>query len=478
MSATFGDDSILVTHFDAASESVSNPIVPTSSGDIGDRMILVPQELNPDFSDEDLKAYFKGCSQWANVVVLVPSDHRAKFWANVAVETLRSETLTDGVARLRAGHVDLVVFVNKYDGVNLPEDACRILVLDGLPDVRGRFDKVEQSILMGSDEAVRGSMQRVEQGMGRGVRSNDDHCAVFLMGRSLTGQLYARNAMAYFTPATRAQVDLSAQLAKQLQRPTILQMHDVVRRFLGREDGWVRASKAAVVLAKHRPNAVLNPVSLAQRQAFNSASRGDFRQACADIQRAIDVEKNGRVKGWLLWQLAELQYRTDPVQSQQILKSAAWLISQVVHPLEGIEYVRLPTQLAEQASLCSDYLRATYTNPNNFVVEMNAYLDALVFLPETADRFERTLAEVARLIGFASQEPERDFGHGPDVLWSVGHQRFFVIECKNGATVETICKDYCNQLTGSMVWFQNKYGDAALRAVMRYIHPANSARRL
>ncbi|WND15862.1 hypothetical protein [Streptomyces violaceus] len=34
---------------------------------------------------------------------------------------------------LQAGHVGLVVLVNKYDGVNPSADACRLLILDGVP---------------------------------------------------------------------------------------------------------------------------------------------------------------------------------------------------------------------------------------------------------------------------------------------------------------------------------------------------------
>lgn len=471
MGATFGDDSILVTHFDAKPESVQKPIVPTSSGDIGDRMILVPQELNPKLTDRELKGYFKECSKTVNVVVLVPSYPRADFWADVADAILRPETLTDGVTRLRTGHVGLVVLVNKYDGIDLPEDACRILVLDNLPDVRGRFDKVEQVLLQGSEEAIRGSMQRVEQGMGCGIRSNDDYCAVFLMGRSLTSQLYARNAKNFFTPATRAQFDLSEQLAKQLRYPTIPQIHDVVSRFLNREEGWVRASKAAVVRAKHEPSGALTPVALHQRQAFNAASRGDFLQACTDMQTAVSTVKIPRMKGWLLWQLAEYEHRVDAARSQQTLKGAVGLNPQLVRPMDGIEYVRLPGQLASQAALCLERLREEYANPNALVVDMNAYLDVLIFEPNTAARFENALAEIAGLLGFAGQQPERDFGRGPDVLWSIGNQQFFVIECKNGAVVDTIDKHYCNQLTGSMTWFENKYGDTC-SATPLMVHPA------
>lgn len=37
------------------------------------------------------------------------------------------------IRALRDGHVGLVVLINKYDGIDLPSDACRILALDGCP---------------------------------------------------------------------------------------------------------------------------------------------------------------------------------------------------------------------------------------------------------------------------------------------------------------------------------------------------------
>jgi hypothetical protein len=81
----------------------------------------------------------------------------------------------------------------------------------------------------------------------------------------------------------------------------------------------------------------------------------------------------------------------------------------------------------------------------------------LVFsTPDTASLFERTLAQVAFLIGLAGQRPEAETGRGPDVLWNIGGAHFLVIECKNGASTDEINKHDCNQLTGSMQWFDEK----------------------
>src|SRR5690606_6093125 len=45
MTATLADDTILVSHFKADAADVGEPIRPRGGGDIGDRMILAPQEI-------------------------------------------------------------------------------------------------------------------------------------------------------------------------------------------------------------------------------------------------------------------------------------------------------------------------------------------------------------------------------------------------------------------------------------------------
>ena len=47
LTATLADDSVLVTHFGADANSVAASIVPDSAADLGDRLIIAPQELNP-----------------------------------------------------------------------------------------------------------------------------------------------------------------------------------------------------------------------------------------------------------------------------------------------------------------------------------------------------------------------------------------------------------------------------------------------
>ncbi|MGW0556787.1 hypothetical protein ACWDZ6_21765 [Streptomyces sp. NPDC002926] len=52
-------------------------------------------------------------------------------------------------------------------------------------------------------------VQRIEQGMGRGVRDSEDHCAVLLLGGNVGVATHDPLHLVLFSPATRAQLTLS-----------------------------------------------------------------------------------------------------------------------------------------------------------------------------------------------------------------------------------------------------------------------------
>ena len=80
MTATLADDGILVTRLQANPNSIADPIKPKGAGEISDRMIIAPHELNDAITDDDVKALVVGVAKTRNVTVIVPSEKRADYW--------------------------------------------------------------------------------------------------------------------------------------------------------------------------------------------------------------------------------------------------------------------------------------------------------------------------------------------------------------------------------------------------------------
>ena len=188
MSATLADDSVFVSALGLNTEDMKNIITPENANDIGDRLIIFPKYVNSDISEIEIKEKIEEIAEKYNVVILVPSFSRAKFWDERGIRTATKDNIDKIVAALKSGkHVGKIIFVNRYDGIDLPGDACRMLVIDGLPPLNSIKDRYIQSVAPQSTVLLREQVQRIEQGMGRGIRSNDDECCIVLMGDELTG---------------------------------------------------------------------------------------------------------------------------------------------------------------------------------------------------------------------------------------------------------------------------------------------------
>ncbi|UZD74108.1 DEAD/DEAH box helicase family protein [Bacillus siamensis] len=458
MSATIDDDSILVSHFNIDSTKIENCITPGNANDIGERMILIPQELNPKITEDELKQYYKYLSNKVNVIILVPSTYRSRYWNDVADVTVSSQDeMLSTVEKLKKQHVGLVVLINKYDGIDLPKSACEVLVIDGMPDVRSQIEKYEQIALKGSKEVLKDTIQRIEQGMGRGIRSKEDHCVVFLMGNSLVKSLYSNEAKEMFTEATQMQLKLSKSLDKQLKGASLKEIDSAIWNCLSRTPEWVKLSKATILKLKYNPKNSFDEVIIKQRGAFNDAGNRDYRGALQKIQELINSASNNNLKGFLKYKYARYENFVNHVNAQQTLMSAKKINSQLLHPVSGVVYQKLQFDNIPQAYKIGQFNLRNYQDTNEYLLGFNALIDKLHFEDFSANVFEQAIKELGEHLGFISQRPENDFRKGPDNMWASINNICFVIECKNEATASTINKDYCNQLNGSIVWFEENY---------------------
>ena len=200
--------------------------------------------------------------------------------------------------------------------------ACRILAIDGLPEAYGALDRIEALTLDESRAMLVRQVQRIEQGMGRGVRSNDDHCVVMLLGSRLTQRIHTARGMALFSPATRAQLELSEQVADLLHNRPFTDLAAVVDQCLSRDRGWVTASRDALDGVTYDLADRVTPHAIALRSAFDLAERGRHREAAKVVQAAADKASDARLRGWLKQRAAAYLHPADPVAAQAMQVSA------------------------------------------------------------------------------------------------------------------------------------------------------------
>ena len=135
MSATLVDDAALIKDFAVDPEAVQKPIKPKVGGDIGERLIISPSLVDSrieDMNTINLVSEIRSTHK-VNVVVLVPSSNRAARWKTAESLEVPGTDISDVIDSLSSAASNTAIIANRYDGIDLPDEACRVLVIDDLP---------------------------------------------------------------------------------------------------------------------------------------------------------------------------------------------------------------------------------------------------------------------------------------------------------------------------------------------------------
>lgn len=473
MSATLPDDSPFVTVLGIDVNEEMKAITPEKANDIGERLIIIPKIINKELTENEIRDALIQKAKEYNVIVLVPSFSSSKYWEDKGGVVLSSNNISEGIDKIKSNTYGLYVIVNRYDGIDLPDDACRILVIDGLPNIRNMDDKYENEVVRKSKRIQRELIQRIEQGMGRGVRSHNDYCLIYLLGNQLTNVLYLDEGYNFFSGATKAQFELSEKLCDQIEGKGIEDIFELGDFLLKRNRNWIDTCKNVTSDIGYDASLHITEQASVIRSAFDSAIKGDYTKSEMVINEYTNKEKNLRTRGYYKQLLAEYVNLTDKNKAQTIIKSAKKDNIDVLNPIDGIQFNRLGNSLIEQAGNMISHINELGYDANKLVMYVDGILEDLRFIDNSSKRFENAIKDLFYLIGFEANQPERETGKGPDDFVSLGMGKYLVIECKNETITNSISKHDCNQLNGSITWFYNLYKDNNLYCVPLMIHNSN-----
>ena len=207
---------------------------------------------------------------------------------------------------------------------------------------------------------------------------------------------------------------------------------------------------------KYSTEAKVDEKIVAQRKAFEKAMNMQWLDAANAIKIVKDKENDKRTKGYLCQIQAEYTNKIDPALSQKILKAGKNLSAAILSPLAGIQYQRTINTIP-QAQAISTNLVVGKLGSNELLVYIDGVLSNLCMGSEY-EKFEEALNQIGTILGFVCSRPDKETGgYGPDNLWAIDSSKYLLIECKTEATTQTIKKDYCNQLSGSVNWFKENY---------------------
>ncbi len=203
MSATVTDDAFLVKGLQLAPETITRPITYAKESWSGEKMVLLPSLVHEELNREQIVRLFSApnLKRRYGVVALAPSFERTKDWEACGSVVATKETVSDIIEDLRNGDYEkTVVLANRYDGIDLPDDVCRILIFDGRPFSESLVDLYHESCRPTSEATLIRTIRTVEQGMGRSVRGEKDYSVVVVNGPDVTRLVRDKESRKHLSP--------------------------------------------------------------------------------------------------------------------------------------------------------------------------------------------------------------------------------------------------------------------------------------
>lgn len=215
---------------------------------IGRRFFLFPKRSLDDPETEQF--VIESIKLGGRALYLVPDDRSAEK-VRSAISSALGYTVFDAsqIEESKTPFVQsngaVAVVANRYDGIDLINDECRLLLADGLPggaNLQERFFVLRVTAQLLLDDRI---LTRLVQGFGRCTRSPNDYAAVIVLGESLNNYLFKKERREFFHPEIQAELEFGLEQSKAA---TAAGMLENLRHFLAQDAEWDEAEKAIIAL--------------------------------------------------------------------------------------------------------------------------------------------------------------------------------------------------------------------------------------
>jgi replicative superfamily II helicase len=476
MSATTQDDSFFIKGLGFGSDAVKNPLNNPSQIWSGEKMLVIPSLIEESLDRiKIVNILSKPVDKNYGVVALVSSFSKAETYEKLGSIVPKSNQISGVVDYLKMGNFKhTVVLANRYDGVDLPDETCRILILDGRPYFNSLADKYEESARIDSDLINIKIAQKIEQGLGRSVRGEKDYCLILIIGGDLIRFIKSSRTNKYFSSQTKKQIEIGMEIAELASeeidddQESFEVVKSLMKQSLQRDEGWKEYYKEEMdkIVQEDLPSKIHNVLAL-ERKASEQNYVGNFEGACEIVQEIIDhhCEEKSEV-GWYLQVKARYMYLQSKVDSNTLQKSAFLRNNELLKPNEGITYTKLNFINENRIRRILDWIRK-HKDFQELMLSVDGVLSDLQF-GTASEKFESALKEAGLMIGFLSERPDKEFKKGPDNLWCGVSNQYFIFECKTEikADRKEISKSEAGQMNTHCGWFQNQYNDSPVKRIL------------
>lgn len=406
---------------------------------------------------------------------MVPSFNLTKDWEKYGATIAKKETIVGKIEDLKdKKHSSTLVIANRYDGIDLPDNACRILVFDSRPYFESLYDRYLEECRGNSDVISVRLAQTIEQGLGRAVRGEKDYCAIVITGSELVRAIRSKKSREKFSLQTRTQIEIGLEIAEFAKeeikdgadpKVSFLQL---LQQSINRDEGWKEFyTENMDEMQNEKDVSKMLEILELEKRAEDQYSKGEYSKSVQTVQHLVDkYVTTDEERGWYLQEMARYIYPYSKVESNKYQISAHRKNTFLFKPKEGMEIQKMSTISLKRIENITKWIHS-FDKFEELYLELDDILTKLKF-GVNSDRFEQAFDELAKVLGFPSQRPDKEWKEGPDNLWKIDDNTYLLVECKNNVDVERneINKEETGQMNNACAWFEKVNGNVAVKNIM------------
>jgi Helicase C-terminal domain/DEAD/DEAH box helicase len=394
-----------------------------------------------------------------------------------------------------------LVLSNRYDGIDLPDRDCRLVILDGLPakgDLQERFLYASLGALEVLQERVRA---RIVQGAGRATRNARDYAAVVILGDDLVSHLSRVDVQGAMHPEVHAELKFGLEYSFDV---TSTDLTEQIEAFIRHDAEW--AAVDSEIIADRDRFSRVDPAGSSELQAaaphevaaWEAIWQNQWDVALESCRQALDALKGGQAprRYAALWNyLASwVAMRLFAQTHQKSFQDAAIGYYEAARAAgrgtTWLSYLAAPTDSFSRREIFSvdplDQLAAeniisrldTIGRPAKFeplVTELRAALTG-----SEPNAYERALVEMGLLAGASKSVGDEGAAAAPDATWMFGSISWLTLEAKSDAKPEgELGARYVREAGSHLRYAANREGAAApgdsigvILTPQQRVHPA------
>jgi hypothetical protein len=498
MSATLGAGGELERSFGVA--KIERLPVPAGWDEHGSgrRFFLFPAAAQ---DVEDVDDCVAGAIERAEkALILAPSRRELDAFAATAVPPtvpmIRTSDAERDLATFLNSQRAAVLLANRYDGIDLPDDTCRLVVLTGLPAATHLQERFLHDTLGARRVLAERIRTRIVQGAGRCTRNVQDYAAVIVRGARLTDFIARDEVLSAMHPELQAEFRFGLDNSERVDA-NLLELLD---SFLKQDADWLDADafiRASATEERREQPTMVDELAVAaplEVECWREIWHGDLRRAIALAQEVTDHLGSGSelrpyralwlylAASWAAELAAETGDETDAEWARALKKDAEGT-ARMLRWRPRVEPRAAPLPPAEEfderAERAADKLRRLGIRGLGFEGKLSAIGRQLA--EDDATQFELGLRELGELLGFEAERPAGTAA--ADGAWRDGERLWLLFEAKTEERPENeVSVSEARQAASHYDWVKGQLGweepESSLGVLVSYkttIDPAAAA---